>query len=232
MWLTSPSRTWTRDAMHRFTELIVRHWGLKVVSLALATLIWIGVASESMSEIVVDVPLEYRNVPLQSEILGDGTNTVEVRLRGPSRLIREIGSADISSTIDAQKLGTGETEVPLNSQNVSAPVGIEVLGVNPPRIHVTVEPTLTKAVPVAPIISGVPARGFHVAGSSVDPPSVTVQGPASRVQTLQRIQTTTIDVSDKRESIQVTTQLDPDDPYVRIRHIGPVSVKVAISTNP
>ena len=218
--------------MHRFTELIFRHWGLKVVSLALATLIWIGVASESISEIVVEVPLEYRNVPLQSEILGDGTNTVEVRLRGPSRFIREIGSADISSTIDVQKLGTGETEVPLTAQNVSAPVGIEVLGVSPPRIRVTVEPTVTKAVPVAPTISGFPALGFLVTGSSVDPPSVTVQGPASRVQSLQRIQTTTIDVSEKRESIRVTTQLDPDDPYLRITHIGPVTVQVAIGANP
>jgi hypothetical protein len=42
-----------------------RHLGLKVVALALATLLWLTVAGEHVVERIIRVPLEFRNLPEQ-----------------------------------------------------------------------------------------------------------------------------------------------------------------------
>ncbi len=63
---------------------LFRHFGLKVISLALATLLWLLVAGQREAERSLRVPLEYRNVPDQIELLGEPASLVDVRLRGTS----------------------------------------------------------------------------------------------------------------------------------------------------
>ena len=58
---------------------------------------------EASSEIGLEVPLEYRNIPPQLEITGDMTNTVQVRLRGSSNVIKDITAKDVSTTIDLEQ---------------------------------------------------------------------------------------------------------------------------------
>src|SRR5262244_4019542 len=110
---------------------ITNNWQLKLVSLVLATMLWMAVANEASSEIGLEVPLEYRNIPRQLEITGDMTNTVQVRLRGSSNVIKDINPKSVSTTIDLSKMGRGEKIVPLSPQNVQAPFGAEVIRVNP-----------------------------------------------------------------------------------------------------
>jgi len=97
------------------------NWHLKLFSLILATALWAVIAKESTSEIIFDVPVEYQNVPPDTEVIGDTAKKVEVRLRGPSSLIREISEKDISTVIDLDRMPlNGETTVPLNAQHVHA----------------------------------------------------------------------------------------------------------------
>ena len=133
---------------------ITHNWHLKIVSLILATMLWMAVANQASSEIGLEVPLEYRNIPAQLEITGDMTNTVQVRLRGSSNLIKDVTAKDVSTTIDLSKMGTGQKIVPLSPQNVQAPFGAEVIRVNPSSVRFNLERTVTKTVSVAPTING------------------------------------------------------------------------------
>ena len=214
--------------MHALKHLLLHNWFLKLLSLILAAVLWITVASESTSEIAIEVPLEYRNVPANSEITGDSANAVEVRLRGPSSMIREIQSQDISSTIDVARIATGDTIVPLTAQNISAPFGIEVVGVTPSRVRLTIEHTVKKTVPIVAVIGGEPAEGFQVISSSVIPASVEIVGPETRVLAVEKVRTMPIDVSAKEETIQATVELDPEEPLIRIPRFEPVKVEVVI----
>ena len=47
---------------------ITNNWHLKIVSLVLAVMLWMAVANQASSEIGLEVPLEYRNIPRQLEI--------------------------------------------------------------------------------------------------------------------------------------------------------------------
>src|SRR5437867_3709648 len=102
--------------MHLFKHWIVHNWHLKIISLSLATMLWMTVATETSSEIGMEVPLEYRNIPAQLEITGDTTNMVQVRLRGSSNVIRDISAKDVSTTIDLSKMRPGEKIVPLSDR--------------------------------------------------------------------------------------------------------------------
>src|SRR5438876_2416587 len=137
--------------MHRFRQILFHHWRLKLFSLIIAAMLWAATARETTSEIGVNVPLEYQNVPPNTEVISDTTNTVEVRLRGPSTLVKEISPQDISTTIDMGRMVLGSEKIlPLTAQHVHAPFGVEVVGVNPARVRVTLEPTVSVKLRILP----------------------------------------------------------------------------------
>src|SRR5215467_6274387 len=161
---------------------ITNNWLLKIVSLILAVMLWMAVANEASSEIGMEVPLEYRNIPPQLEITGDMTNTVQVRLRGSSTVIKDITPKSVSTTIDLSKMGRGEKIVPLSPQNVQAPFGAEVIRVNPSSVRFTLEHTIVKTVPIVTTV--LPPEGFDVSKVVVTPGRVEVEGPESRINAL------------------------------------------------
>src|SRR5881397_3311497 len=132
--------------MRSLKHWITYNWHLKLISLGLATMLWMMVATEASSELGMEVPLEYRNIPARMEITGDTTNSVQVRLRGSPNVVRDISPKNVSTTIDLSNMRPGEKIVPLSPQNVQAPFGAEVIRVNPSSIRFNLERTLTKAV--------------------------------------------------------------------------------------
>lgn len=77
-----------------------RHLGLKVLAIALATLLWLTVAGEHVVERSLRVPLEFRNIPLQLEITGDPPDTVDVRLRGSSGVLGRLDPGEVVAVLD------------------------------------------------------------------------------------------------------------------------------------
>lgn len=214
--------------MHSLKHWITHNWFLKIFSLVLATMLWITVASETSSEIGLEVPLEYRNIPAQLEITNDTTNTVEVRLRGSPNLIKDMTPKQVSSVIDLSSMKPGETVFPLTSQNVQAPFGAEVVRVNPSRVRISLERTISKMVPVVPTIQGEPARGFEVGKVLLDPSRIRVEGPENRVNSLDSVSTLPIVVDGKRSNVLQTADLDAPDPQVRLQRGATINVRVEI----
>jgi len=176
----------------------------------------------------MEVPLEYRNIPAQLEITGDTTNTVQVRLRGSSNVIRDVSAKDVSTTIDLSKMRPGEKIVPLSPQNVQAPFGAGVIRVNPSSVRFNLERTLTKTVPVVPTILGQPPDGFEIGSVAVNPSKVEVEGPESRVSTLASIATVPIRLDRRQTHIEQAAELDVPDPQIRLRRPAPVAVRVEL----
>jgi YbbR domain-containing protein len=213
-----------QSAKHWMTH----NWFLKIVSLILATLLWAAVSHEASSEIGLEVPLEYRNIPPQTEITGDMTNSVQVRLRGSTTVIKDITDKDVATTIDLSAMQTGEKIVALSPHNVEAPFGAEVIRVNPSSVRFTLERTLVKSVPIVPTIIGQPPDGYEIGQVSISPSTVEVEGPESRVNTLSSIATIPLRLDRKPSATEQTADLDVPDPQIRLRRPSPVSVKIDI----
>ena len=66
---------------------IFRNFGTKVLSIGLAALLWGLVAGQREAERSLRVPLEYRNIPPELELLGEPASLVDVRVRGSSGVL-------------------------------------------------------------------------------------------------------------------------------------------------
>jgi YbbR domain-containing protein len=214
--------------MHALKEFFTRNRFPKVLSLVIAALLWVTIASETTSEIGMIVPLEYRNIASQLEVIGDTTDTVEVRLRGSGNLIKELAPRDVSATVDLSGVKSGEKIVQLTPQNVRAPFGIEVVRVNPSRVHLIVERTVSKMVPVKPRLEGGPAKGYEVETVVAVPYMVEVEGPESRVQTLDSVPTAPVLIRGRASTFSEYADLDVPDPMIRLQYRSPVEVRVGI----
>ena len=207
---------------------VTNNWHLKIVSLILATMLWMAVATETSSEIGLDVPLEYRNIPAQLEITGDTATTVQVRLRGSSNVIRDISSKDVSTTVDLSKMRPGEKVVALSPLNVSVPFGAEVIRVKPSSVRFSLERTIAKSVPVVPTTLGQPFEGYEIGEVLVSPSKVEVEGPESRVNTIESIATIPIRLDRRQTHMEQTADLDVPDPQIRLQRPSPVNVRIDI----
>ena len=209
-------------------QWITNNWLLKAVSLLLATLLWAALSNEASSEIGLEVPLEYRNIPAQTEITGDMTNAVQVRLRGASNMIKEITTKDVATAIDLSQMTTGEKIVALSPHNVQVPFGAEVIRVNPSSVRFVLEQTIVKPVPIVPTTVGEPADGYEVVEVLISPKTVQVEGPESRVATVSSIATVPIRLDQRRSSIEQSADLDVSDPQIRLKNSAAVKVKIII----
>src|SRR5690349_23924486 len=95
-----------------------RNFGLKLIALALGTLLWFTVSSQQL-ERSIRVPVEYRNVPDSLELTGDQTESVYVHLRGPDNVISRLEPGDVRAVIDmAQATAVDHGTFPLRTDEV------------------------------------------------------------------------------------------------------------------
>lgn len=168
-----------------------RNLGLKLVALALGTMLWFTVSSDHFVERSVRVPLVYRNTPPTMEIAPDAPDSVEVHLRGRvSQLTGDQG--DVIVYIDLSGAHAGSRLFHLRTDQVTTPFGIEATQVFPSTVMLTLEATATKRVDVEATVEGKPADGFEIGKISVDPAAVDVVGPESELKALRSAITETV----------------------------------------
>ena len=116
-----------------FTENIA----LKLLSLALAVGVWGAVGGEMGTEVLLAIPVEFRNVP--PNVHYDASpSRVELRVRGPRRLVRAVLPTEFSVSVDLSAMGEpGETTVFLHPADVESPSLIEVVEVIPDQVNLT-----------------------------------------------------------------------------------------------
>ena len=102
-------------------------------------------------------------------IIGESATEVSLQLLGSSNLLNEISPADIAAVISLAGETPGEKNVQLTASSILTPFGVEVLRFDPPRVQFTLEQTLTRTIPVRPIVEGDPAEDFVVGTISVVP---------------------------------------------------------------
>ena len=132
----------TRDFFRRH---VVHNLSLKLTSLLLAAGLWLAVSSSPPSEVALNVPVIFRNMPTDLEISSVNIPSAQIRVRGPEALVRRLQSSDVSVEVDLTKqdVSPGEHVFDL-SQDVHVPNRLTVSRVVPNQIHVTFE---TRATP-------------------------------------------------------------------------------------
>ena len=196
---------------------IFRHFGLKILSVVLATLIWMLVAGQREAERSLRVPLEYRNIPEQLEMLGDPTSLVDVRLRGTSGALAQLRGTDLVAVIDLKGARSGRRLFHILSTDVAAPTGVKVLQISPATLSLTFETSAVKTVPVVPDIDDQPAAGYEIVKVTATPSTVDISGPTSEVEGVTEATTEPVSVAGATTSLIDTVTAGVADANVRLR---------------
>lgn len=206
----------------------IRNLGLKVLSICIATLLWLVVAGERTVERVLRVPVELQNLPSELEIVSNPPDTVEVRVRGASGTLARMAPGEIACVIDLRAARTGRRLFHLTPPMVRTPYGMESVQVSPATLTMEFETTGVRIVRVQPTIDGRPAIGFDVVSVRSDPETVEVAGPESALKQLREAITEPIAVTDRTETVSEVVTVGVADPTVRVRAPQTVTVTVTI----
>ncbi len=204
-----------------------RHLGLKIVALTLATLLWLTVAGEHVVERIIRVPVEFRNIPPELELVGDPPDSLEVRLRGSSTLLSRVEPGEVVAVLDLATARVGSRLFHIRNEDVRSPFGVEVSQVIPGTVGIELEKSARRTVPVVAQVDGDPAPGFVVGQITAEPATVEVVGPASRVKKLAHAITEQIDVSGARENVRDVVTVGLTDGAVRL--VRPQSATVIVT---
>jgi YbbR domain-containing protein len=151
---------------------------------------------DRLGQKTVDVTVDHGPTPAGLE-LGDVSVTPgRVQVSGPASVIERVVAARASAFIQPSGIDVDQ-EIDL--------VAVDELGdavgqvdVEPRAAHVTIpvfSDRETRTLPVNPVITGDPAAGFEIAGVTVDPPVMLVEGDADQLAELIRVDTEAISMT-------------------------------------
>lgn len=209
-----------------------RNPGLKALSVVLAALLWYTVSRDQTVERTVRVPLEYQNIPEGLEIVGDPPAAVDVRVRGASSALGRLEPGEVVSVLDLKGARAGQRMFHLITDEVRAPFGVQVAQVTPPTVTLEFERSGVKRVPVRVALTGEPAPGFVVGATRVQPASVDVVGPESRLKVLTDAVTEPVSVDGQRVTIKDQVTIGVPDGALRLRDPQSATVSIEIAAAP
>jgi len=211
------------DFLRRY---IFQNLGLKLLSLLIAVLLWMAVAREPMAEVAITVPIEFQNAPEKLEISSESIPQVQVRERGPSGTVHNLGPAEVHAVIDLRSATPGEHTYDLAPNKIRAPRDVETIQVIPSQFRISFDTHGEKRVQVQPRVIGSTAPGYRLGEVTVDPPYVNIAGPEKRVAAIESLITDPVDASGVMGSATFTTHVYVSDPLVRLTTSSTVRVTV------
>ena len=212
-------------------KYVFLNFGLKVVSLIAAVLLWVAVTREPVAEVAISVPVEFHNAPEHLEISTESIQQVQVRVRGPVREVRDLTPSDVHAVIDLEQAKPGERTYDLNPKRIRVPDGIEVVMAVPSQMRLTFDDSLTRQIDVMPRVIGTFASGYRIDKVTASPNTITIVGPAKHVQGVEAAVTDPVDATGVVGSATFTTHAYVSDPLVRLADPNPIHVTVTTQKN-
>jgi YbbR domain-containing protein len=215
-----------------FQRYVLHNFSLKVVSLLMATGMWLLIArDEQPAEVAVRAPIVFQHVPPNLEISSESIPDAQIRVRGPARLIRQLKLNEVQAEIDLVDAHSGERTFDLTSQQVRHPRDLAVVQIVPSQVHLTFDTRFSREVEVHPRVTGSFADGLQIVRVVADPSRITITGPRHHVETIDAATTDLIDASGIRGDAVFTTNTYVSDPMVQIEGGTSIRVTVVVEKN-
>jgi len=207
-------------------KYVLKNLGLKVVSLAVAVLLWWAVGHDPTVEIPITVPLEFHHPPSNLEMNSDRPLQAEITLRGPERLLRQLNASQVHAVLDLQGTEPGQRTFDLTAKEIRVPHNVEVVQVVPAQLQLSFDKTATRTVQVQPRVIGTLLSGYGITEVSAVPAQITIVGPEQRVNQIQNALTDPVDATGVVGTVTFATHAYVADPLVRVQTPGPIHVTV------
>jgi YbbR domain-containing protein len=207
--------------------LLTDQLGLKLVSLLMGFSLWYTVSSEQEAEFALSIPIELRNLPEGLEVVEESVQQVEVRLRGPTEILRRLTPQDVNIGVALDDAEAGERLAYLTPRDVGAPFGARVMRVTPTSVRLVLDRTMERSVEVIPRVVGSPAEGFELNDIELSPAAIRVVGPAVRLEGLEQVTTEPVSADGLRERYTRAVRVELD-PLVRLEREMTVEITLDV----
>ena len=212
-----------------FKRYVIQNFGLKFLSLVLATGLWFMISKdEQPAEVAIRAPIVFQHVPEQLEISTESIPEAQIRVRGPERTIRQLKINEVQAEIDLTGVKSGERTFDLTSQQVRHPRDVEIKQVVPSQLHLAFDTRSTRQVEIRPRVTGNFATGEQIVKIDTDPPRITITGPRHHVEKIDAATTDPIDATGTLGSAVFITNVYVSDPLVQVEQATSIRVTVVV----
>jgi len=211
---------------HLVRDFCTRNLKLKLLSLAIAMLLWWTVAREPEAQMLMRVPIEFYHVPKDLQFSSETEPQAQIRVRGPVHVLRDLAQADVHPVIDLSNATAGEQTYPIRSNSIHLPKGAEIEQIIPAQLRLSFDRPLQRTVPVRARITGTLVSGFRIAAIMVEPESVQIDGPSRRVKIIESALTDPLDATGVIGTATFSTSVYTTDPLVKVNQVQSVRVTV------
>ena len=202
-------------------------WGLRLLALALALLLWFFVAveeREGVAEKVLEAAITYS--PPNGYVLLDPVQRARVGLRGRASRIRNLNPFVVDIFLEIPAGERRAYDLQILPENVIMPEGVEVISIEPATIRVRLDREVTGMLPVRARLVGEPAAGAVASEVQVIPDKVLVSGPESRLRGVNNLVTTAVDLDGHALDFEETAAVLSPDPLIKVLQPAVVTVRV------
>lgn len=207
--LLSRIRAVLQEAVLRRDEAITdeRRRGIAVaVSLLVAFVLWFTFSMRETYSVVLEMPVEVRNLPEGRALSRMPPERVRVTVQGEGWELLKLQRSPPALRISAQ-----EPQVDLfaaASESGELPTGVSVQSAIPSLLQLELEPEITRTVPIEPRVRVETAPLYDLLGPArVEPESVQVTGARSVLNTLAAWPTRRLDREEVRATVTATVAL-------------------------
>ncbi len=201
---------------------------LKILSLALAVIMWYLLMGEEKADMGIRVPLNLSNLPPSTIITNEVVDEINVRVSGTQNLLRGLPKMNTSISFDLSELKIGSSEFQIFPEMIHLSRGLKTIGISPSIFTIELEPTIERTLLVEVIILGEPAKGYKVSDIKAVPAKVKLEGAKSELKGLNRVSTVAVDISGMKDALEREVPLNLSSLHLSKVESSVVKVKIDI----
>jgi YbbR domain-containing protein len=181
---------------------------IKIGSLVVAVVLWLYVIYSQNLEVTFKIPITYQNLPTTMIVSEISHKSINVVISGKSDAIRNVESKDFQAVIDFKNAKVGSAKrFPIQLVKVNVPENINVAE-QKIQASVKLEYLVRKQVGIEPKIIGQLREDRTLGPISTEPEYISAEGPKSQMDSLDKIQTVDIDITNQKQTINKEVEIN------------------------
>lgn len=185
----------------KILKMLTNNVGLKILALVFASILWLVVIN-------INNPQTTINFTATAKILNDSTitkvdkvyriednsNVISFSVTGPRTIVEGMSAKDFSIVADMTRINmeTGLIPVEITADRYASQVSIDIKTNN---VRVSIENMAIKQFAISTSSTGTPKNGYAIGTVSCYPATVTISGPESTIESIEKV-IGTIDIND------------------------------------
>ena len=207
---------------NKLVAKIIENWPVKVLSVALALILFVFNRLNTLTTRPLSVPLDIET----SSALAPASaypHNVRVNLRGEDEGVKAISEHDIEAYVDLSRYEDGGLySAPVQVRKKGSALGIEPLeiAVSPSKISVQLDQRISRTIPLSAAIRGRAVDGFDLVSYTLSPQEVVIVGPRGSLESVIELETDSIELDGRNGDFTAVVNIVNPSPLFVLRGNG------------